>query len=112
MAPTTNRRKQSMNLVDDKSRTLAERRKSIVEDDSDSLMSGGGSEDEDDEDDENEVEGENLENGNRTRSSHIFKGEFIMPPYEHAKRQLSQLYGMFHPWVNDTRTQVEEKQNL
>ena len=97
MPPTINRRKQSINLVDDKSRSLAERRESIVEDDSDSLMSGGGSEDDDDEEDENEVEEENIETGNRARSSHIFKGEFIMPPYEHAKRQLSQLFGIFYP---------------
>lgn len=83
-------------IVDDKSRSLVEQRESIVEDDNDSLMSGGGSEDDDEEEDENDDDEENIENGNITRSSHVFKGEFIMPPYEHAKRQLSQLYGMFH----------------
>lgn len=97
MPPTTNRRIRSINLDDDRNRSLAERRDPIVEGDSDSLMSGGGSEDDDDGDeDENEVEEEIIESGNRNRTSHIFKGEFIMPPYEHAKRQLSQLYGMFH----------------
>lgn len=97
MPPTTNRRVRSANLDDDRNRSVSDRRESIVEGDSDSLMSGGGSEDEDDNEDEDEGEGENRENGNENRTSLIFKGEFIMPPYEHAKRQLSQLYGMFHP---------------
>ena len=95
MPPTTNRRIRSTNLADDPNRSVLERRESMVGDDSDSLMSGGASEDDDEDDDENEVEGENRENGNTNRSSHVFKGEFIMPPYEHAKRQLSQLFGMF-----------------
>lgn len=99
MPPTANRRIRSANLDDDKNRSVIERQEPIVEGDSDSLMSGGGSADDDDDDiDEEEIEfeEENRESGNPTRSSHVFKGEFIMPPYEHAKRQLSQLFGMFH----------------
>lgn len=96
MPPTANRRIRPTNSNDDTRRSLLERRESKAGDDSDSLMSGAGSDDDDGEEDEDEGEGENGENGERNRSSHVFKGEFIMPPYEHAKRQLSQLFGMFH----------------
>lgn len=71
-------------------RGLIESRGPRVEDDSDSLMSGGLSDDED-----NDGEGaENGESEHRDANSNLFSGDLKMPPYEHAKRQLSQLLGM------------------
>lgn len=73
-------------------RGLIESRSSRAEDDSDSLMSGGLSDDEDN--DEEGAEDEEIER--RDTNFNIFKGDLKMPPYEHAKRQLSQLLGKVH----------------
>lgn len=52
------------------------------DDDNDSLMNGEG----EDEEDHEEEDGDD--------NSGIFKKSLRMPPYEHAKRKLSQLIGM------------------
>lgn len=96
MPPTTNRRVRPINADDDANPSLLEQRESKLGDDSDSLMSVGASEEDDGDEDEDEIEGESRENGVVARTSHVFKIEFIMPPYEHAKRQLSQLFGGYH----------------
>lgn len=56
-----------------------------LDDDNDSLMSGPEEEDEDGEEDDGNDGG-------------IFKNSLKMPPYEHAKRKLSQLIGMLQRW--------------
>jgi hypothetical protein len=92
MPPRTNRGTRSADQNNEARRSLANRRESKVEDDSDSLMSGVS---DDDDEGEDEDDGEQVEIGNRRRNSHIFNGELKMPPYEHTKRQLSQLFGVF-----------------
>lgn len=52
-----------------------------LEDDNDSLMNGDDEDDEDREEDDDD-------------RSVLFKKSLKMPPYEHAKRKLSQLIGM------------------
>lgn len=60
----------------------------MKDEDEDSPMSDGGSQEEYDEENEEENE-EQDEDVQR-----IFKHSLKMPPYEHAKRKLSQLIGM------------------
>lgn len=91
MTPRTNRVTRS---AYEARRSLTDRREPKAESDSDSLMSGVS--DDNDDDDGDDDDGEQGANVNRRRNSHIFSGELKMPPYEHAKRQLSQLLGVFH----------------
>lgn len=44
--------------------------------------------------DESELEDEAFEADENEDPTHLFNDELKMPPYEHAKRQLSQLVGM------------------
>ena len=97
--------------VDERSRqTLRQQDDENLEADSDALMSWAASDDDDDDGEaEEDEEGEDEENdiGN---GLHMFKGEFMMPPYEHTKRRLSQLYGKFQFGKMFDWVQVEEKQ--
>lgn len=44
--------------------------------------------------DDSELEDEAFEADENEEPTHLFNDELKMPPYEHAKRQLSQLIGM------------------
>lgn len=71
--------------------TLLERQESIERGDSSSLSEA--LYDDDDDGEEERDEGWDGENGDEDHNAHIFKGEVMMPPYAHAKRPLSQLFG-------------------
>ncbi len=110
MPPTANRLTRSNNLDKETRRSGIEQQVPKGGEDSDSLMSGGGSDDEDDEQDtDDEEEGRTQ---NRNQNSNFLNDELKMPPYEHAKRQLSHLYGMSQIWEIITRVEANEWQNL
>jgi hypothetical protein len=110
MPPTANRLTRSNNLDKETRRSGIEQQEPKIGEDNDSLMSGGGSDDEDDDEDtDDEEEGRTQ---NRNQNSNFFNDELKMPPYEHAKRQLSHLYGMSHKWKIKIRVKAEEWQNL